>query len=73
MAALDTEKETPVGADLLAARTILMLGEAYIQDGIERGKQLRTMEQGVSRLNAHIQPTIGGVRSRSGGSSTAAR
>jgi hypothetical protein len=60
-AALDTEKETPAGADVRASRIIQMLGEAYIQDSIERGKQPRTMEQRVSRLNAHILPTIGGV------------
>lgn len=60
-AALDTEKETPVGADVRATRTIRMLGEEYLKDSIERGKQPRTMEQRVSRLNAHILPTIGDV------------
>jgi hypothetical protein len=58
-AALDTEKETPVGANIRAARTVRMLGEEYLKDSIERGKQPRTMEQRVSRLNAHILPTIG--------------
>jgi hypothetical protein len=58
-AALDTEPETPVGADVRATRTIRMLGEEYLKDSIERGKQPRTMEQRVSRLNAHILPTIG--------------
>ena len=38
-AALDTEKETPAGADVRAARTIRMLGEEYLKDSIERGKQ----------------------------------
>jgi hypothetical protein len=33
--ALDTEKETPVGADVRAARTIQMLGEEYLRDSIE--------------------------------------
>jgi hypothetical protein len=54
--ALDTEKETPVGADVRAARTIRMLGEESLKDSLERGKQPRTMEQRVSRLNAHILP-----------------
>ena len=58
-AALDTEKETPAGADVRAARTIRMLSEEYLKDSIERGKQPRTMEQRESRLNAHILPTIG--------------
>lgn len=57
-AALDTEKETPVAADVRAARTIRMLGEEYLKDSRERGKQPRTMEQRESRLNAHILPTI---------------
>jgi len=60
-AALDTESETPAGADVRAARTIRMLGEEYLKDSIERGKQPRTMEQRESRLNAHILPTIGNV------------
>lgn len=60
-AALDTESETPVGADVRAGRTIRMLGEEYLKDSIERGKQPRTMEQRESRLNAHILPTIGDV------------
>lgn len=60
-AALDTEQATPVGADVRASRTIRMLGEAYLKDSTERGKQPRTMEQRESRLNAHILPTIGGV------------
>jgi hypothetical protein len=60
-AALDTESETPVGADVRAARTIRMLGEEYLRDSVERGKQPRTMEQRESRLNAHINPTIGDV------------
>lgn len=60
-AALDTESETPAGADVRASRTIRMLGEEYLRDSIERGKQPRTMEQRISRLNAHILPTIGDV------------
>ncbi len=60
-AALDTESETPVGANVRASRTIRMLGEAYLADSIERGKQPRTMEGRQSRLNAHILPTIGDV------------
>ncbi len=60
-AALDTEKETPAGADVRAARTIRMLGEEYLRDSRERGKQPRTMEGRESRLNAHILPTIGDV------------
>jgi hypothetical protein len=60
-AALDTEQATPVGADVRASRTIRMLGEEYLRDSIERGKQPRTMEQRESRLNAHILPTIGDV------------
>jgi hypothetical protein len=60
-AALDTEEATPVGADVRAARTIGMLGEEYLNDSIERGKQPRTMEQRRSRLKAHILPTIGDV------------
>lgn len=51
-AALDTDKETPAGADVRASRTIRMLGEEYLKDSIERGKQPRTMEQRISRLNA---------------------
>jgi hypothetical protein len=43
------EKETPVGADVRAARTIRMLGEGYLKDSIERGKQPRTMEQRESQ------------------------
>ena len=53
-AAMDTESETPAGADVRASRTIRMLGEEYLRDSIERGKQPRTMEQRESRLNAHI-------------------
>lgn len=60
-AALDAEAEAPARADVRAARTIRMLGEAYLKDSIERGKQPRTMEQRESRLNAHILPTIGDV------------
>lgn len=60
-AALDTDKDMPAGADVRASRTIRMLGEEYLNDSIERGKQPRTMEQRVSRLNAHILPTIGDV------------
>ena len=60
-AALDTEQPTPVGADVRASRTIRTLGEEYIEDSIERGKQPRTMEGRESRLNAHILPTIGDV------------
>lgn len=60
-AALDTEQPTPVGADVRASRTIRMLGEEYLKDSIERGKQPRTMEGRESRLNAHINPTIGDV------------
>lgn len=60
-AALDTEREAPAGADVRATRTIRMLGEEYLKDSIERGKQPRTMEQRESRLNAHILPTIGDV------------
>ncbi|MCW2767697.1 MAG: hypothetical protein JWO11_3656 [Nocardioides sp.] len=60
-AALDTEQATPVGADVRASRTIRMLGEEYLADSVERGKQPRTMEGRESRLNAHILPTIGDV------------
>ena len=60
-AALDTESETPAGADVRPSRTIRMLGEEYLRDSLERGKQSRTMEQRESRLNAHINPTIGDV------------
>ncbi|GAC1383068.1 MAG: hypothetical protein NVSMB48_15340 [Marmoricola sp.] len=60
-AALDTDKETPSGADVRASRTIRMLGEEYLRDSRERGKQPRTMEGRESRLNAHILPTIGDV------------
>lgn len=60
-AAIDTEKDTPAGADVRASRTVEMLGKEYLKDSIERGKQPRTMEQRESRLNAHILPTIGGV------------
>lgn len=60
-AALDTESQTPVGADVRASRPIRMLGEECLRDSIERGKQPRTMEQRESRLNAHILPTIGDV------------
>ncbi len=59
--ALDTEKETPVAADVRTSRTIRMLGEEYLKDSVERGKQPRTVEQRESRLNAHILPTIGHV------------
>lgn len=60
-AALDTAKEAPARADVRAARTIRMLGEEYIKDSVERGKQPRTMEQRVSKLKAHILPTVGDV------------
>lgn len=60
-AALDTESEAPAGADVRASRTIRMLGEEYLRDSIERGKQPRTIEQRESRLNAHLLPTIGDV------------
>lgn len=60
-AALDTDKEAPAGADVRASRTIRMLGEEYLRDSRERGKQPRTMEGRESRLNAHILPTIGEV------------
>jgi hypothetical protein len=61
-AALDTEQATPASADVRASRTIRMLGEEYLEDSIERGKQPRTMEQRESRLKAHILPTIGDVQ-----------
>ncbi len=48
-AALDTEQATPVGADVRASRTIRMLGEEYLKDSSERGKQPRTMEGRESR------------------------
>ena len=35
-AALDTERDTPVDADVRAARTMRMLGEEYLKDSIER-------------------------------------
>lgn len=39
-----------------------MLDEEYLKDLFERGRQPRTMmEQRISRLNAHILPTIGDV------------
>lgn len=60
-AALDTESETPAGADIRASRTIRMLGEEYLADSIERGKQPRTMEGRESRLTAHSLPTIGEI------------
>lgn len=59
--ALDTEKETPAGADVPALRTIRMVGEEYLHDSRERGKRPRTMEGRESRLNAHILPPIGEV------------
>lgn len=43
-AVLDTERETPAGADVRASRTIRILGEEYLRDSVERGKQPRTME-----------------------------
>jgi hypothetical protein len=60
-AALDNEKEAPARADVRASRTIRMLGEEYLKDSVERGKQPRTLEQRESRLNARILPTIGDV------------
>lgn len=60
-AALDTDKETPAGADLRDPRTIRKLGEGYLKDSIERGKQPRTMERRASGLNAQILPAIGDV------------
>ena len=60
-AALDTERDAPARADVRAGRTIRMLGQEYLRDSRERGKQPRTMEQRESRLNAHILPTIGDV------------
>jgi hypothetical protein len=48
-AALDTEQAMPAGADVRASRTIRMLGDEYLRDSIERGKQPRTMEQRESR------------------------
>lgn len=60
-AALDTEKDTPAGADVRAPRTVEMLGKEYLKDSTERGEQPRTMEERKSRLNAHVLPTIGGV------------
>jgi hypothetical protein len=59
--ALDTEQRMPVGANVRASRTIRMLGEEYLEDSRKRGKQPRTMEGRISRLNAHIVPTIGDV------------
>lgn len=53
-ATLETESETPVGADVRAARTIRILGDAYLADSLTRGKQLRTMEGRESRLNIHM-------------------
>ncbi len=46
------------GADVRGACTIGMLGEEYLRDSVERGKQPRTMEQRESRLNAHILRAI---------------
>lgn len=51
-AALDTDKKAPAGDDVRAPRTIRMPGEEYLKDSIERGKQPRTLEVRVSRLNA---------------------
>lgn len=48
-AALDTESETPVGADVWASRTIRMLGEEYVKDSIERGKQPRRIRRGCAQ------------------------
>lgn len=45
--ALDTERETPAGADVRAARTIRMLGDEYLKDSIERGKQPLRMRSGA--------------------------
>ena len=58
-AALDTDQETPASAQELATRTIRALGERYLQESRERGKAVRTIEGRESRLNAHINPTIG--------------
>lgn len=60
-AVLDTDKETPSGADVRASRTIRMLGKEYLRDSRERGQQPRTMDERESRLNAHFLPTIGDV------------
>jgi hypothetical protein len=49
-AALDTEKEAPARADVRASRTIRMLGEEYLKDSVERGKQPRT--DGAARIAA---------------------
>ncbi|MFC5993895.1 hypothetical protein ACFQE5_06695 [Pseudonocardia hispaniensis] len=38
-----------------------MLSEEYLADSIQRGKQSRTLEQRISRLNAYILPTSGDV------------
>lgn len=40
-AALDTERETPVATDVRASRTIRMLGEEFLKDSLQRGKQPR--------------------------------
>lgn len=59
--ALDAEREGPARADVRASRTMKALGEAYLQDSVERGKAPRTLQGRESRLNAHVYPTVGDV------------
>lgn len=61
-AALDTEKETPVGADVRAARRGPSACSARrTSRTASSAASSRTMEQRESRLRAHILPTIGDV------------
>jgi hypothetical protein len=60
--ALDALQPTPATQRVQRGWTIRALGEQYLTDSRARGKQDRTLEQRESRLNAHILPTIGGLR-----------
>lgn len=60
-------------ADVRASRTIRMLGEEYLSDSIERGRQPRTMEQPSHGSTPTAWRPSATSLWRSGGSSTTAR
>lgn len=57
-AALDTEKETPAGADVRAARTIRMLSEEYLKDSIERGKSRQSRSSSDLANLVRVAPNV---------------
>jgi len=71
-AALDTDREAPAGADVRANRTIQILGEEYLRDSRERGKQPAPWRDASRDSMRTSCPSLAACPWRSGGSSTVA-